>query len=105
MKKGGQGRYRFRNTATSRARKQHLTTAKLTHLVAKDINRHKIETISHVWKVGDKMQKLASKHYGNSALWWVIAHFNRKPTDAHVELGATVYIPIPLGTVIRLLKV
>tara|TARA_R100000152_G_C6716149_1_gene142867 strand:+ start:290 stop:604 length:315 start_codon:yes stop_codon:yes gene_type:complete len=104
MKKGGQGRYRFRNVSSHRGR-NIVSMAKLTHLTASDINRHGITTIKHTWKVGDKMQKLASKHYGSSTLWWVIAWFNRSPTDSHIDIGATVYIPTPLGKVIRALRV
>jgi len=47
----------------------------------------------HVWKIGTRFYKLASEHYGDPRLWWVIAYFNKKPTDSHVSLGEVVYVP------------
>ena len=46
-----------------------------------------------VWKVGSRFYKLAHEYYGDSRLWWIIAYFNRKPTDSHVKLGDVIYIP------------
>ena len=54
----------------------------------------------HIWTMGDRFYKLAAEHYGDSRLWWVIARYNNKPTDAHFLLGDTVYIPLPLETVL-----
>ena len=48
----------------------------------------------HVWKVGSRFYKLAAEYYGDSRLWWVIAFFNKKPTDGHVDIGDVVYIPM-----------
>ena len=59
-----------------------------------------LETIGHVWKVGDRFYKLAYKHYGDSELWWIIAFFNRTPTESHVKLGAMIEIPFPLEKII-----
>ena len=59
-----------------------------------------LETVDHVWKVGDKLYKLAAKYYGDSTLWWLIAWYNEQPTEAHYTLGQIVYIPLPLGRVL-----
>jgi len=57
---------------------------------------------SDVWKRGDAFWKYASKFYdGRSELWWVIAFFNNTPTDAHIKIGQTVYIPTPLESVLQ----
>ena len=55
----------------------------------------------HVWSHGDKLYKLANKHYGNSELWWVIALVNSKPTESHFKIGDTVLIPQPLNVVLE----
>jgi len=55
-----------------------------------------LSTINHLWKVGDKYWKLAQTHYGDSELWWVIAWFNEKPTEAHCKNGDIIYVPFPL---------
>ena len=63
-----------------------------------------IKRVGHVWKVGDRYWKLANEFYGDSRLWWVIAWFNKKPTEAHVRLGDRLQIPLPLSTVMKYLR-
>ena len=60
-----------------------------------------ITTIDHVWKVGTKYWKLAQRHYGDPELWWIIAWFNQKPTEAHCENGDIIMIPFPLERLYR----
>jgi nucleoid-associated protein YgaU len=57
-----------------------------------------ISGISHTWKVGDRYYKLAHRYYGDSELWWVIAWFNKAPTESHLRLGDVILIPTPLET-------
>jgi len=62
--------------------------------------RQSLGTSKHVWKRGDKLYKLASAHYGDPTLWWLIAWYNEKPTEAHFHIGDIVFIPLPLGRVL-----
>jgi len=64
-----------------------------------------LDLVGHIWSLGDRYFKLAYKHYGDSTLWWVIAWFNQMPTDSDVKIGDLVYIPTPLDTILRILKV
>ncbi len=64
------------------------------------LERRRITGVQKVWTIGDRLYKLAAEHYGDSRLWWVIARYNNKPTDAHFKLGEIVYIPLPLETVL-----
>jgi len=64
----------------------------------------RIEQISHVWSVGDRFYKLAHKYYGDSKMWWVIARFNSKPTEAHLNLGDVIVIPVPLTDALRVIR-
>lgn len=57
---------------------------------------------AHRWTVGDRFFKLADKYYNDPRLWWVIAQFNKTPTESHVELGDLIYIPLPLGEIMRM---
>lgn len=50
----------------------------------------------HFWKMGDHYWKLAAEHYSNPELWWVIAWFNKRPTEQHLRVGDMIYIPSPL---------
>jgi hypothetical protein len=68
-------------------------------------NKTSLTRIGHIWKVGDRYYKLAYKHYGDPELWWVIAWYNKKPTEAHVKAGDTIVIPLPLDKIIRYLGV
>lgn len=69
---------------------QHPTPAQIMQL----------QLTGHVWKVGDRYYKLAHEHYGDSRLWWVIAWFNRAPTEGHLKLGDTIQIPHPIAKIV-----
>ena len=68
-----------------------------------DLNH--LNVTSHVWTRGDKFYKLAHYYYGNSTVWWVIAHLNQKPTEAHCKLGDSIHIYTPLREVLVYLGV
>jgi nucleoid-associated protein YgaU len=57
--------------------------------------------VQHVWKVGDRYYKLASQFYGNPRYWWIIAHYNKKPTEADLTVGDIIYIPTPLEKILN----
>ena len=52
------------------------------------------------WKQGTHMWRLASEYYEDYSLYWVIAMYNGKPTDAHWKIGEKVRIPFPVGRVV-----
>lgn len=52
-----------------------------------------IETHERVMATGERMSKWAYEFYGSSEYWWVIAWYNKKPTDSHIKLGDVVSIP------------
>lgn len=66
---------------------------------------YSISEYTHIWKQGDKLYKLAYEHYGNSELWWVIAWYNKKPTESHFEVGDAVLIPSPLNEVLAVMGI
>ena len=75
-------------------------TPVLKHLTEEEISG--LSIISHRWTSRDNFYKLAHHHYGDSAMWWVIAWFNQKPTDSHPTLGETIFIPTPLDEILSL---
>ena len=79
------------------------TTPKLRHITKKQIAS--LTVVSHIWKAGDRFFKLAYDHYGDSTKWWVIAWYNRKPTESDASLGDIIYIPHPLDKVLIYLGV
>ena len=60
----------------------------------------KLTYANHIWKLGDRYYKLAHHYYGDSKYWWVIAQFNKKPTEQHVNLGDLVKVPLPLNDIL-----
>lgn len=79
------------------------TTPNLKHINAKQIAS--LTVINHVWKTGDRFYKLAHDHYGDSTKWWIIAWYNRKPTESDISYGDIIYIPHPLDKVMSYLGV
>jgi len=51
-----------------------------------------IPYVEHTWKYGDRYYKLSSKYYGDTTMWWVIAMFNKKPTEHDISIGDTILI-------------
>ena len=63
-----------------------------------------LQIIEITWASNSRLFKLADKYYQDPTLWWVIAMFNQKPTEAHFEPGETVYVPLPLEQVLRIMR-
>lgn len=61
------------------------------------------EYVSYIWSVGSSYYKLADLHYGDPNYWWVIAWFNKKPTESHISLGDVIRVPKPIGEVLTAL--
>ena len=59
-----------------------------------------LQRVQHIWTVGDRYYKLASTYYGMPTYWWVIAQYNKKPTESQLSPGDVVYIPIPLEKIL-----
>jgi len=57
----------------------------------------------HVWGMGDRYYKLADRYYGDPTYWWIIAWFNKKPTESHINVGDFIRVPLPLGEVLATL--
>jgi nucleoid-associated protein YgaU len=74
------------------------STPRLKHPTVEDSRNFK--TTNHIWKSGDRYYKLAAQYYNDPSMWWVIALYNQKPTEFHMSAGDTVYVPVPLETVL-----
>ena len=61
-----------------------------------------ISTSPFRWQSDARLYKIANDYYGRPELWWIIAWFNRKPTEADFEVGETIYVPTPLSEVLYL---
>ncbi len=72
----------------------HYNTPKIKSLSPEEYTD--IKSIPHIWKLGDRFHKLAESFYDDPNLWWIIAWFNQRPTDAHMSIGDPIYIPVPV---------
>ena len=81
---------------------KHYETAKFNFPNVEEMKN--INTVKHIWSIGDRYYKLASKYYNDPKDWWIIALFNNKPTESDIMLGDEILIPLPLENVIRYLK-
>jgi nucleoid-associated protein YgaU len=60
-----------------------------------------IKKESHIWSFGDRYFNLSVKYYDDARYWWLIAWFNEKPTEQHLNPGDVLYIPLPLNEALR----
>jgi len=60
---------------------------------------------AHTWKDGDRFFNLAKRYYGSERLWWIIAIFNQKPTEAYANAGEKIFVPTPLEDVLAYIGV
>jgi hypothetical protein len=87
---GSESSKQMRNRRGNKEFIQHYRTPRLPH--PEKITLEMLDD-AHVWSVGDKFYKLAQTYYNDPKLWWIIAWYNQKPTEGHVELGDTILIP------------
>jgi hypothetical protein len=59
--------------------------------------------VNHIWKTGDRYYKLAIQYYGTADHWWIIAFYNQRPTEANINVGDVIYIPLPLERMLQYL--
>lgn len=79
---------------------QHYSMGGLLYPTDAQIGEFSIK--KELWIKGSSLWKVAAKHYnGRGNMWWVIAHFNKKPTDQHFYIGEVVLIPFPLDKVLQ----
>jgi nucleoid-associated protein YgaU len=88
----------FKKKFENRQSFPHLESQSLEYPSIDEIKRFTFA--NHIWKLGDRYYKLAHHYYGDSKYWWVIAWFNKKPTEQHVSIGDLVKIPLPLNDVL-----
>tara|TARA_R110000851_G_scaffold22088_7_gene65689 strand:+ start:988 stop:1338 length:351 start_codon:yes stop_codon:yes gene_type:complete len=84
---------------------RHFPTPVLKHASGYDTIRNEITVISKIWVQGDRLYKIADQYYEDPSLWWVIAWWNKTPTESHIRLGDVISIPMPLRDVLRIYNV
>jgi nucleoid-associated protein YgaU len=80
---------------------EHYETPEMT-IIEQDI-LDSIDVYEYVWKQGDCFWRIAEDFYGVPENWWMIAEFNRTPTEAHLRVGQIIRIPVNLNDLLELL--
>ncbi len=81
---------------------EHFETAEFSYPKAVDLEGVTIQTENY--SIGDRYFKFAQKYYGDPNYWWVIAHYNQKPTENLFNVGDIVYIPTPLTKILEIIE-
>jgi hypothetical protein len=81
---------------------RHFNTPDLSYPTPSEIES--LQIVHHLWKLGDRLYKLSDFHYGSAELWWLIAWFNKKPTDAHIQLNDIIEIPFPFERIFNMFE-
>jgi len=68
-------------------------------------DRMSVISNQYIWKYGDRFYQLANQYYGDVRFWWVIAWYNGYPTEAHVEPGDVLEIPVNIEKALTALGV
>ena len=64
-----------------------------------------IAMLTHTWKIGDRFFKLAQENYQDPRYWWVIAWLNKTPTEAHLEHGDQIMVPLDLDVFLEIIGI
>ena len=69
------------------------------------VDRMVVLSTDHIWVYGDRFYKLANQYYGDPAYWWIIAWYNGKPTESHMNFGDLIAIPVNLHDALTVLRI
>ena len=64
----------------------------------------KIDCYKISWYDGLSYELLASEYYGDPRHWWVIAGFNKKPTESHIAIGEVIKVPKSLSDALQVVQ-
>ena len=90
---------RLRQTRNNLKNIRQFETPILRHPTVSD--RVNIDSTQIVYGVGDRLYKLADQYYNDVTLWWIIAWYNGRPTEADFFPGDLITIPLNIEQVIE----
>ncbi len=60
--------------------------------------------IEYSWRLGDRLDRLASKYYSDDQYWWVIALVNSVSYPLSIKVGTVLRIPKDVNPVLQRLE-
>jgi len=58
-----------------------------------DAERSAVGTRQYSWRTSDRYWQVAERFYGDARLWFVIAYYNKAPTEFHLSNGQDILVP------------
>jgi len=58
-----------------------------------DADRASISTRRYTWRTSDRYWQVAERFYGDPRMWFVIAYYNKAPTEFHLSNGQDILVP------------
>lgn len=58
----------------------------------------------HTWRIGDRLDKLASQYLSDDEYWWVIALVNGIEYPLSIAIGTQLMIPVNVDSVLELMN-
>ena len=80
-----------------------LSTSEASVIIYNLVERRQVKVIERILQEGERLDYLAGKYYGNSALWWVIAAASGIGWGLQVPPGTYIRIPADLSKIKRLI--
>ena len=74
-------------------------------IFVKDIIQQGDQYDEHVWQMGDRVDILANKYYGDDKLWWIICLTNNISYPLGISIGTVLRIPTDARTILERLKI
>lgn len=53
-----------------------------------------VPTVDYVWRVGDRLDSVAERRWGDPDYWWVLALANRIKDPFRIEVGRVLRVPL-----------
>jgi nucleoid-associated protein YgaU len=60
-----------------------------------------VDTLDHILSVGDRLDLLAHRYYGDSEYWWVIALANRIEDPFALTIGQRLRVPADVKAILN----
>lgn len=93
----------YKKVFSSRFGKLGLVQRKSTNIkIPSEEDLSSINYTTETWGMGNRLYKLSYQYYGDSQYWWLIALFNGISTEAEINYGDSIKIPLPLDLVLSL---
>jgi hypothetical protein len=94
----------YKNFLKDRNIKQinHFSSITYNYPTIEQLQELQFET--YIWKSGDRYWKLASRYYNDPTLWWIIAYINKKPIESDLAVGDSLFIPLDVESLLRLIE-